>query len=309
MKPVLFALVAVALVTRLLFAQQPDTPPDSDPPPDQREALEDLGVRLFLGAVGGSDDAGGMGVLLEVGRFIDGAIADGYFRSGVNEARRTGYFLDIAPDIEIRTGDESSFNAVIAKASANLVFFNTRDLNEGQDPPIVVVDWERWTHVVPIAFGIEADDRFTFVNTIAEVGYTPFLLNNALGDDYKLGLNPRAGVFLQAGGKWDTGGDARTGNAADESEEDTDGAILRLKADARVEIPLVRDALRRQINARLGATGWYDIAHGAWYDHYEAALLVELREHIELELKFEDGSGAPNFNEGEQFGIGLAISF
>ncbi len=302
-------LLAVALLSARLVAQSAGPAPDAGALEDGREALEDLGVRLFLGAVGGSGDAGGAGILLEVGRFVDGTIADGFFRSGANESRGTGYFLDIAPDIEIRTGDASNFNAVIAKVSANLVFFRTRDLNEGEGSPVVVVDWERWTHVVPIAIGIEADDRFGFVNTLAEVGYTPFLLSDALGDDYKLGLNPRAGVFLQAGGKWDAGGDARDGNARDESEEDTGGAILRLKADARVEIPLVRDALRRRINARLGATGWYDLAHSAWYSHYGAAVLVELRDSVELELRFEEGSGAPNFNEGEQFGVGLAISF
>lgn len=165
------------------------------------------------------------------------------------------------------------------------MLLSTRLFAQGASPQIIVVDWERRTHVVPIA----------------EIGWTRFLLSDALGDDDKVGLSPRVGLFLQAGGKRKTVGDARTGNASDGLEGDTYGAILRVKAGALVEIRPVRGALRRRINARLGATGWYD--------RYEETLLVEPRERVKLDVKLREGSGAPNFNEGDRLGVCLALSF
>jgi hypothetical protein len=286
------------------------------------DLMRDLGIRLFAGTVGGSDDSSGGTLALEVGRLLSESIDANYFVSRHNEATAEGWYADIAPEIEVRTGDDSTFNAVIAKASANLVFFDTKDLNEGAQPPIIVIDWESPTHVVPVSVGIEADDRFTFVNTIAEIGWVPFVLDANTAeppeDDawarflsaFEIGLNPRVGFFLQGGGKWDAGDDTRTGNAADESEEGTDEGILRLKGDAQVTVPIISGRLdSRDIDLRLGATGWYDIANDAWYDHFVVALVLSLRDNLDIEFKYEEGSGAPNFNEGRQFGVGLALTF
>jgi len=263
-------------------------------------------VKVTVGATDGNGDAGGERLAFQLGKLVGvGKHDELLITERASGSQSHGWFLDVAPNVDLESGDESSFNHVIGKVTGNLVFF---DVGEVEGVP--VVDWGHFVHVVPLSIGVEADDKFTFVNVLAECGYVPFLLNESIGPQYKLGLNPRAGVFIQAGRKFDLDETARIGNAEDESDEDLDSNIFRFKATASLEIEVpIEQLVGAKTTARAEATGWYDIANDDVYHRLSGIIEMKVSGQTSLEFRFDSGSGAPNFNEGDQFGVGLTVAF
>ena len=59
------------------------------------------------------------------------------------------------------------------------------------------------------------------------------------------------------------------------------------------------------------ADGWYDFLNSQIYYTVQGNLRLYLTagEDKYFDFQYQKGSGAPNFNQGDQYGIGLTISF
>lgn len=95
-----------------------------------------------------------------------------------------------------------------------------------------------------------------------------------------------------------------TGGAADESKEAADDEILRVKIDATAKLG-DSDAF---VNFLPSLQGWYDISNSETYYRIEAVLRFNIINR-HFDVRYEKGSGAPNFNEGRQISAGMTMSF
>ena len=59
------------------------------------------------------------------------------------------------------------------------------------------------------------------------------------------------------------------------------------------------------------ADAWYDILNSEIYYRLEGTVRFFLSANKDkfFSLNYQKGSGAPNFNQGEQFGMGLTVTF
>lgn len=216
-----------------------------------------------------------------------------------------GWLTQVSPDVKIQTGDQDAFNGIVAKAVGYHAEFDTTRSEGGTE----VVDSKKPFHVFPFSIGAETNRDFSAVNSLVEAGYIPF---RRLSDKHILGLNPAIAVFLQGGYKFDTSSTATgTGGATDESEEKKDSAILRAKFGGELDYAIIDYRIERSFGlAVIGeAWGWYDIVNNDWYHRLAATLRLTVGKEKHFDLKYENGSGAPNFNEGDQFSASLTVAF
>jgi hypothetical protein len=264
-------------------------------------------VELSLGTVRTEAEAAAVKLLA---RYAEG-LPEIFLSSAGRASVDKGWILDLSPEVSIETGDKDSFNGVIAKMTGNFMRIRLKPL-EGL--PEKVADTEKLIHVAPISFGFEGDRNFDSVATLLETGYIPLLIPKGLGFQHKIG------VFLQAGYKFDANeeGEPETGGAQDQSAEEEDSSILRLKGRAGTQLCLLgqrKGCLHELANDKWGisfildAAGWYDIANEKTYHSIDARLRLTLLEDRHFDLKYQDGSGAPNFNEGEEFSANLTVNF
>ena len=172
-------------------------------------------------------------------------------------------------------------------------------------------------HVLPFSIGLESDREFKTPAVLAEFGWTPIgprttIDPKHLGHSQRFGLDPmRAfGLFAQVGYKFEEDSGAGSnqtpqGGDADQSAEKPDHAITRIKAELVYGFDL-----GSALSFMPKAVGWYDIKNDETYYKLEALIrLAVVKEKYFFDLKYEKGSGAPNFNEGDQFSTGLALAF
>ena len=224
------------------------------------------------------------------------AIAGGSFR-----------IVDLGPSVVVATGDEDTFNSVIAKITGNVIFGAITTTASGALTPCATC----FFHVVTVSGGFESDRGFDNTAFLAEIGYVPWFQNRLAGQ-YAILASSSLALFVQGGYKADTAGasgeDALSG-AADRSAEDSRSSVLRLRADYRLApLPLLPIG-DNQVQMLARASGWRDLANGEWYHRVEAGLRITLAENQSFDLLYEEGAGAPTFNEGEQFSANLTIAF
>jgi hypothetical protein len=212
-------------------------------------------------------------------------------------------YLAITPDVKVSTGTSDAFSSIIAKASGLFTSFHTTTV-EG----LVTPEADRTMNVFPVSVGVESNNQFTFINAIAEAGYEPYW-QSPLHRGSSVLQHVNWGVWLQAGYKWHTGADTASlfGGATDESKETS--SIFRAKTTLAINTA-------RLININgfgLGLVGdaglWYDLLHGAVYYRVNGAARIYLTNTAYFDIFYQKGSGAPNFNTGDQFGTGLTIIF
>jgi hypothetical protein len=131
----------------------------------------------------------------------------------------------------------------------------------------------------------------------------------------RFGLSPNRGlgVYLQGGYKFDnidesedaSGMSADQGGDSDESQEKPDEPIARVKTEATYAFTMMN-----MISLVPRGTGWYDMLNQEFYYRLEALLrFAIIPNNFSLDFLYEKGSGAPNFNEGDQYSTGLTIMF
>lgn len=217
-------------------------------------------------------------------------------------ARNNSLFA-LTPEFSVKTGTSDAFSSITAKATGMWMFFQRAEVSGYITP-----NTAKMFHTVPLSIGVETNNTFSILNTIAEIGYVPWYQTGNVPDWLR---HTKVGVFLQGGYKssWDSAGVVAVGGQKDESLEVPNSALLRAKGSVAAEI----NTPVQISGARVGITGaadlWYDIANGATYYKYDATLRFHLTDSKFIDLVYQRGSGAPLFNSGDQYGIGLSITF
>jgi len=215
-----------------------------------------------------------------------------------------GWLFDISPEVEVQIGEKDAFNGIIAKLTGNYIRFDIKKIAEHYTPCS-----DCYFHVFPFSLGFESDRNFESVSALAEIGYVPYFLKN---EKWKLGVKSKLGLFLQAGYKIEVDDDpeAKEGGAVDESAEEPDSEIARIKFDAGTQIDLFSYSKGKQYVALVPRVRlWWDMVNSELYHKVEASIKFPLGSDKSFDLKYENGSGAPNFNEGEQFSANISIKF
>ena len=225
----------------------------------------------------------------------------------VGRADSTGStILAVTPDVRIETGDQDAFKSIVAKVSGNVLFFPGMTLVDG----IWVEDTGAFFHALPISLGVESGRAFDTVNALAEIGYVPWYYNMTNLPAFV--RRTKVGLFLQSGYKFASDEDVTAagdaGGDADESEEEPEHALLRLKGSVKLD-PRVMFSDTKGASLIGRADAWWDIANSELYYRVDVTLRFLLTRERFLDFVYEKGAGAPTFNEGEQFSANLTLMF
>lgn len=259
-------------------------------------------LSLSLGTIRTDAEAAAVNLLIEYTKDLP----DIFVNNSAKATDSSGWLLDLSPSIKIETGEKDAFNGVIVKMSGNYMHYY---LTDRAVPGVLMPDLDRLFHAVPIALGFESDRRFNNVSALFEIGYVPFYLKGT-NANFKLGLNPKVGVFLQTGYKFKGSEKEQSGGAADESKESPNSTLLRLKGNFAADFSLIPFSEGKfGLSILPKATGWYDIANSTFYHSIELVARLTIAKGKHLDFKYQNGSGEPNFNKGDQFGANLTVQF
>ncbi|WP_103866151.1 hypothetical protein [Aquimarina sp. I32.4] len=217
-----------------------------------------------------------------------------------------GFWL-LAPDLTMRSGGEDAFSSIDLQAKATYV--PVRVVEVGGTPTGCS---ECTLHLIHFAGGVETNNDFTILNSIAEVGYEPlFSFNKKMPKIIK--ETTSIAIFAQGGYKFDfiNADDINVGGDKDESEEDIEEPIFRAKGVFLFDSKKIFELGTFKFSIVGDATGWYDILSDDFYHRIAGNFRMTLTNDntMAIDLKYENGSGAPNFNQGDQFGLGLTVKY
>jgi hypothetical protein len=199
------------------------------------------------------------------------------------------WFFRWAPEVDIAAASGNAHSRITARASANWCAFGLTDVAGITTPNTAGV-----LHDVLGSAGFETTDALDAVAGIAEVGYVPWL--------------PKAvrwigvGVFLQGGYQRHLFEPDTTGGRVAPPE----GAVLRARGRLSAEGRFPKSA-KRALGLAVRGESWYDFLDHRL--HYSAQGIVRfyLDRDLSVDLAYERNSGAPAFEEGNQFGVGLTF--
>ena len=217
---------------------------------------------------------------------------------------KPGMATNIFPDIKIQTGEEDAFSSLTAFLGVRIFKFEETVVDG-----VITADPTKLMNIFAINAGAETTRNFDNVAGLVELGWAP--VKYSKHSNLKLGLNPAFATYLQGGykvGIEDPDPDA-TGGDVDESAEDPDSALLRFKTEFSADIDLVELGNGKAIKLVPAAEFYYDFLNSEVYYSLRGILRLQLAEDKAFDFSYDKGSGAPNFNEGDQFGMGLRISF
>ncbi len=218
----------------------------------------------------------------------------------------SGGLFSYAPEFAMEAGNKDAFTVLSAKISGFFIF-----LKEDTSTGIIEPDNTHFLHVLPVSAGLEAGNTFETINAIAEIGYMPrYSGNDVKNVPFFIKRYTKVGVFLQAGYKYDSALNT-TGGKEDQSKEAPEDFIFRAKARFKVDS---KSWLRsKKSGVGLGVSGtsdtWYDFVNSKVYYRIEGRLKLFLSQDYSVDFYYQKGSGAPNFNQGDQYGAGLSVHF
>ncbi|MCB9251168.1 MAG: hypothetical protein H6605_01770 [Flavobacteriales bacterium] len=219
----------------------------------------------------------------------------------------SNHLFQISPDISVLSGTEDAFSAIEFKMSGMFMFFKTKEifgiLTPCTDCPM---------HIMPVSAGLESNSTFSFVNFLLEYGYVPWYQspkNKKLPNWIK---KTKCGIFLQGGYKTGLGQTVdNNGGAEDESNEKVNNALFRAKVNASFDSKRMLRIGGSGIGFKASANLWYDFLNTSIYHNFAGTMRFFLSANSDnsFDLNYSKGSGAPNFNQGEQFGAGITLNF
>ena len=217
-------------------------------------------------------------------------------------AGRSSAFM-LQPEIDIETGTEDAFSSINAKAVGLLMTFRKTRTQGGVEIP----DFSKTFHIFPISVGVESNNLFNNVNGILEAGWVPWYqtVTNSAPEFLK---STKFGFFVQAGYKFSKSDTNQIGGKADESLEIDNRGLFRLKGNFSVDLATIKVGAYN-IGLLGTADAWYDIINSAVYHRLDGRLRFYLASDNHLDFIYQKGSGAPNFNQGDQYGVGLIVTF
>lgn len=217
-------------------------------------------------------------------------------------------FLNITPEIITQAGTNDAFSQLQLKLSGYFLKAKTTSVDG-----LITIDRTKTFHLFPLSIGLESNTDFSFVNTLFEAGYTPFYQGRKNASVSELFKHTSFGFFVQAGYKGlidSTNSNLQMGGKKDDSKEKLNNGICRFKGIFTID---TKNIFTNKDKPGLGlignATYWYDFINAQIYYRIECKLRLYLTEKQFFDFKYEKGSGAPNFNQGEQFSSGLSVNF
>jgi len=212
------------------------------------------------------------------------------------------------PEFNVQSGTNDAFSSVDVKLSGLFMFFKTTEV-AGQITPCT----DCYMHLMPISAGIETNNTFSVVNGIVEFGYVPWYQSPMMSKVPEWLKHTKAGVFLQAGYKFniDTANVNSLGGQLDESKEQVDDGIFRAKGNFAIDTKSLFEISGVGVGLVGSSDLWYDFLNSEIYYRIEGTARFFLTQDKDkyFDLKYQKGSGAPNFNQGDQFGMGLTMTF
>jgi len=172
----------------------------------------------------------------------------------------------------------------------------------------------------PLSLGVETNSKFNIINGIAEAGWVPWYAKRSDSNAQNPFRTIKFGLFVQSGYKFRLDSlhsicpndslDLCNGNR-DESSEEANKFLLRAKGSFKMSTNNLVNLGNTGLGLSGHADGWYDIANKVWYYRAEASLRFYFSRKGDkyFDLAYQKGSGAPNFNTGDQFGLGLTVGF
>ena len=216
-------------------------------------------------------------------------------------------FLNITPEILTQAGTNDAFSNLVVKLSGYYLKAKTIEI-----AGLKTLDSKRTMHLFPIAVGLESNTDFSFLNSLVEVGYIPYYQsqgNKDVGDFFKF---TKLGIFIQTGYKSKLDSINTTGikgGKLDESAEKPNHFFCRSKFDFSID---TKNFFKTN-QVGMGLVGkmnyWIDFVNGNIYYKIDARVRLYLSSNKFFDILYQKGSGAPNFNTGEQFGTALSINF
>lgn len=219
------------------------------------------------------------------------------------------WLFTVAPEINVITGNEDAFSSINAKVSGLFMVHHGDTTIAGIPTP----NSARGFNTFPLSLGIESNNKFNIINGIAEIGWVPWYQVAADNGTPNWLKWTKFGVFLQGGYKFklDTPGRVAIGGEIDESMEKKDHEIFRVKGSFGVDTKKLFEIGAVGVGLVGTADGWYDFLNSAIYYTVQGTVRLYLTENRDkfFDFKYQKGSGAPNFNEGDQYGMGLTVTF
>ncbi|MCY1718877.1 hypothetical protein OU798_00895 [Prolixibacteraceae bacterium Z1-6] len=216
--------------------------------------------------------------------------------------------FQFSPEFNVQSGTGDAFSSVNLKLTGLLMFFQTTEISE-----VITPCTNCYMHLLPVSAGIETNNTFTVVNGIFEAGYVPWYQSPMMTKVPDWLKHTKAGIFVQAGYKFsrDTSIVESQGGQADESAEMEDDGILRLKGSFTIDTKSIFTISGVGIGIFGSANGWYDLLNNEVYYRLEGTMrfFLSASHDKSFNLNYQKGSGAPNFNQGDQFGMGLTLTF
>jgi len=216
--------------------------------------------------------------------------------------------FQLTPQFNIKTGSGDAFSSITAKLAG--IFMTFRDTTiAGQLTP----NTARGFQTFPLSAGLETNNKFNTINGIVEVGWVPWYQTAGNNRTPKILKHTKLGLFMQAGYKFsiDSTGNSAVGGETDQSKEKPDNAILRTKGSLGIDTQTLFEISVVGVGLAGNADGWYDFLNGQIYYSVQGRLRFYLSQNKDkfFDFNYQKGSGAPNFNTGDQFGMGLTVTF
>lgn len=225
------------------------------------------------------------------------------------------WYMYMAPQVSTDYGSGDVFDGFIIKGTGMFRFYSPTSI-----AGITVVDEKKLSWVVPFSVDMETNKDFKNFNIIGEIGLIPWYKTIANANHInnkilrQLCSYTNVAAFVQGGNKLGKNGSSDSLSVSEgtavQSRESIDGGICRLKLMANFS-PTLLKASKEDFAIRLKgeATYWYDFINRANYYQVIVNLNIQVIKNLGLDVGYQRGSGAPNFNEGGQFAGKLNLSF
>lgn len=216
--------------------------------------------------------------------------------------------FQVTPQFNVQTGTSDAFSAINAKVTG--LFMTFRDTTIAG---VKTINTARGFQTFPISIGVETNNKFNVINGIVEAGWVPWYQTQGNKRTRDWLKSTKFGIFIQGGYKFGVDNTATTavGGEKDESKEKVDNAIFRAKSSFGINTNSLFELSGVGVGLVGNADAWYDFLNGQVYYTVQGKVRFYLTQNKDkfFDFKYQKGSGAPNFNEGDQYGLGLTVTF
>ncbi|MFT3908932.1 MAG: hypothetical protein QM737_05860 [Ferruginibacter sp.] len=211
--------------------------------------------------------------------------------------------LMITPEFNTLTGTADAFSSITAKITMLAMTFRDTTIAGFKTP-----NTARTFQTFPVSIGVETNNSFNFVNAILEIGWVPWYQAQQR-KAAKILKHTSFGLFFEWGNQFSTASKSKDSVfIPDQNKGQLNKAILRMKGNIGIDTKKISfNGLR--FGFATSGDGWWDISNRKLYYHAKAVFRFYLTDKTSYDIHYEKGSGAPDFNESEQFGMGISLNF